>query len=189
LSGRKSINLNQLKIRVTITDVWEHYETARDIVVKAAGLTRHHMLFDPSKCDPRFRGMTLREVSEHFQRMLDEIDQQTCLFIVAAAESGLRVDFYQRVRHKHRDAVSRKFSEIFQGKGKKSRLNKDILAAWTEKMPASKSHISHFRGALKYRHWLAHGRYWSPKLGRKYDPTVVFQIVENLFNCIELELD
>ena len=23
--------------------------------------------------------------------------------------------------------------------------------------------------AFKYRHWLAHGRYWEPKLGRIYD--------------------
>jgi hypothetical protein len=41
--------------------------------------------------------------------------------------------------------------------------------------------VSDFRGALSFRHWLAHGRYWTPKLGRRYAVRDVFEIAERLF--------
>jgi hypothetical protein len=48
-------------------------------------------------------------------------------------------------------------------------LEDDILGLWSQHHPTLKKRIGEFRGALKLRHWLAHGRYWIPKLGRKYD--------------------
>ena len=36
-------------------------------------------------------------------------------------------------------------------------------------MPAPSRLIGDVRGAFKFRHWVAHGRYWVAKLGRKYD--------------------
>lgn len=38
----------------------------------------------------------------------------------------------------------------------------------------SKALLGELAGAFRYRHWLAHGRYWQPKLGRKYDYLSVF---------------
>ena len=40
--------------------------------------------------------------------------------------------------------------------------------------------ISEFRGALNLRDWLAHGRYWNPKLGRKHSPEDVLNISKML---------
>ncbi len=39
-----------------------------------------------------------------------------------------------------------------------------------------------FRGALNFRHWLAHGRYWILNASRQYDPPIILDIIENLFN-------
>jgi hypothetical protein len=44
--------------------------------------------------------------------------------------------------------------------------------------------IGAFRGALRLRHWLAHGRHWHPKLGRGYAPADVFDISRGLIDSI-----
>jgi len=30
--------------------------------------------------------------------------------------------------------------------------------------------------AFKFRHWIAHGRYWKPKIGKKYDFNEIFKL-------------
>jgi hypothetical protein len=45
---------------------------------------------------------------------------------------------------------------------------------------SGKSVISDLRGALNYRNWLAHGRYWVAKLGRKYDFFSVLTLAINI---------
>jgi hypothetical protein len=51
-----------------------------------------------------------------------------------------------------------------------------------EGVPASA--ISAFRGVLRMRHWLAHGRHWHPKLGRGYGPSDVFDISRALIEAV-----
>jgi len=46
--------------------------------------------------------------------------------------------------------------------------------------------VSAFRGVLKLRHWLAHGRHWHPKLGRGYTPNDVFDISQALIYAVPL---
>lgn len=45
--------------------------------------------------------------------------------------------------------------------------------------------FSDFIGVLNYRNWLAHGKYWSPKLGQKYTPGDTYDIVERLIEKIK----
>ena len=47
-----------------------------------------------------------------------------------------------------------------------------------------KSGVSAYRSLLNLRHWLAHGRYWSPKLGRShedYDAELVHDELTTMF--------
>jgi hypothetical protein len=55
--------------------------------------------------------------------------------------------------------------------------------------PASVSDkvIGDLKGAFKYRHWLAHGRYWEPKLGQKYDYYSVYILAESIFGSFPFE--
>jgi hypothetical protein len=56
-----------------------------------------------------------------------------------------------------------------------------------QEKPETKSPAGDFKGALKLRNWLAHGRYWTPKLGRKsYSPGDVFDICEQLLMALSL---
>jgi hypothetical protein len=55
-----------------------------------------------------------------------------------------------------------------------------------------KSLIDDLIGAFGYRNWLAHGRYWIPKLGRKYDYESVYKPAEDIlgnFPFVEADAD
>jgi hypothetical protein len=70
----------------------------------------------------------------------------------------------------------------------KVRLDKHILDVWRDRDGKTKSLIGDFRGALNYRHWLAHGRHWTPKRGQNYDPLGTAKIVIQLFKKIGLRI-
>lgn len=68
--------------------------------------------------------------------------------------------------------------EIYQMKGSRASLEDDILRLWKEDFPEYKRLISEVITAFKYRHWLAHGRYWEPKLGRIYDYYSLYDLAD-----------
>ncbi|MCJ9674009.1 MULTISPECIES: hypothetical protein [unclassified Neorhizobium] len=117
----------------------------------------------------RFAGDTVAEVTEMMQERLDELDRSSALTVLGATEAAFRIDYLTRCYEKQKDDLSRAFREIHKEKGSKASLDRDIFDAWQVHEPAHKATISALKGAFNFRHWLAHGRYWDPKLGRKYD--------------------
>jgi hypothetical protein len=61
------------------------------------------------------------------------------------------------------------------------------LDLWKQEFPTQKLLLGELKGALNYRHWLAHGRYWEPKLGRKYDYESLYLLVQTVLLNFELE--
>ena len=186
MKTRVSINPDQ----VAVEEAWEHYEATRDSLVQAAEHTKQLILLGKTSPNARFFAMSVDEVDDFFEERLKEADKQTCLFLVASAEAALRVDFLQRVYDRKKDPVSRAFRDTYKIACDRSRLKvrleEDILDIWAERVPHTKGHVGDFRGALNYRHWLAHGRYWVPKLGRQYDPSGLLRIITDLFDGIGL---
>lgn len=178
--------------QVSIEDVWDHYELTRDSLVRRKESIRQNLLAGRGSTEPRFLGMHLEEIDEFFDDQLNEIDHRTCLFLVAAAEASLVVDFLHRVKTRKKDKISKDFKDIFKKEceknEKKVRLDKHILDVWRDRDGKTKSLIGDFRGALNYRHWLAHGRHWTPKLGQNYDPLGTAKIVIQLFKKIGLRI-
>ncbi len=189
MTPRVSISSN----RIGVDDVWEYYETMRAAIVQSAETAKQSLLEGTDRRDPRLFGMNLTELDAYFENLFDEADQQACLFLIASAEATIRVDFHERVNEKRKDHVSRVFRDICnsrRGHDKtKVRLEEDILDTWASEITRAKTAVGTFKGALKFRHWLAHGRWWVPKLGRKYDPSGIVQIVMDLFGVIELSID
>jgi len=121
---------------------------------------------------------------------LSELEWVTMLSLLSSAEATLRVDFVVRVREKLKDNVSRRFHDIFKRRGiNKIRLEEDILDCWRDcgSKIGVKTAVSAFKGALNLRNWLAHGRWWRPKLGQAdgYDPIDVFEICQELLRTTE----
>jgi hypothetical protein len=104
--------------------------------------------------------------------------------LVSAAEALLRVDYLTRVYRRDKDPLSRRFRAIYKKVDARARLDDDILAAWKAEYPEAQSKIGDFLGLSNFRHWLAHGRYWSPKLGQSYDAELALEIIEDLVGAL-----
>ena len=167
--------------RMTVGDVLDYYEAVRDSIVCRAETAKRHFGREAGPLDPKLFGMNFEELDGYFEGLLDEIDEQASLFIIAAAEAEIRVDFENRVVAKKPkgSAVTEAFRSIAMLKGQRVPLE-EILDVWAREAPSVKTDVSQFKGALKFRHWLAHGRWWIPKLGQRYDPSGLFLIIESL---------
>lgn len=137
--------------------------------------------------DLRFANYTINEIEVELQARLDELDRLTSFSILSALEASFRIDYLTRCNQKKKDSLSKKMRNIYQVKGSRASLEDDILRLWKETYPKYKSLISEVITAFKYRHWLAHGRYWEPKLGRIYDYYSLYDLVctmEHLLTCL-----
>jgi len=78
--------------------------------------------------------------------------------------------------------------EVHKNRKSAVRLDEDILEGWKRHEPlVSSALIGELRGAFKFRHWLAHGRYWVPKLGRRYDFNSVHLMAEGLVSALPFQ--
>jgi hypothetical protein len=174
--------------QITMDDVWDYYETIRDHILQGAEIARQSLSEGGVLPNTKLLGKSAEELDAYFERLLDEADKQASLFLIAAAEAVIRVDFLKRVYERRKDSVSRAFRSIYQSQHDldkvRVRLVEDILDTWAREVPTAKTNISTFKRALRFRHWLAHGRYWDPKLDRKYDPNALILIVRDLFGKI-----
>jgi hypothetical protein len=130
---------------------------------------------------PRFIGYTADEVADHFRRQRRELEFQASLLLFTAAEGVLQADWPSR-----RDDLGRALQkEARRRPTGRLEMEADLLEAWESHAPELKKYIGPFKGALRFRHWLAHGRYWTPKLGEHYDPETVFRLAKDMFARME----
>jgi len=132
----------------------------------------------------RFAGKTVREVNDELQSRLDETDIRSTLAVLTSLEAHFRIDFDFRCKERKKDLLSRHFRQVERARGKNVRLDEDIFEGWKEHGSAPSAMISQLRGAFKFRHWIAHGRYWNPK--RKYDFTYSHLIAEGIITELRL---
>ena len=148
--------------------------------MSAKSQIRQQLLTGAPVTDPVFFGMSLEEVEDFFR----ELDCLTILDLLAAAEAAIRVDFLNRAYHGKGEAVARDFRRLYKRHGVWVRLEEDILETWKRHRPAAKNAVGDFKAALNLRHWLAHGRYWTPKFRMNYSPGDVYDIANNLLTAI-----
>ena len=137
--------------------------------------------------DVRFSGYTPEEVEQEMAEVLAENERSSTMNILAAVEAAFRIDFIQRGQRRQRDGLSRYFRQLYMSKGTRASLEDEILQGWKEELPVLKPIVSDLTGTFRYRHWLAHGRYWTPKLGRRYDYQDVYALAESIFDTFPFE--
>jgi len=126
----------------------------------------------------RFVGYAAGEVTGELRERLEEADLTSSLTVLAAVEAVFRIDYLKRCYRKEKDALSRAFRDIYKEKQQYASLEDEIFEAWINNASGASSIIGELRGAFKFRHWLAHGRYWTPKWGRRYDFDDVFPLAD-----------
>ena len=137
--------------------------------------------------DERFTGYTQQEIEREMDFVLEEHARSTSMNILAALEATFRVDFLQRCYQRQRDPLSRALRTIHSVKGQYVPLT-DIFSEWQRHSDVSKSVIADLKRAFRYRHWLAHGRYWRPKIGREYDYDDIYTLAESIYGSFPFEV-
>ena len=176
----------------TVMSVWNWYEAVLSILLRDKSRIRASVATvsgDLADVPDLFVGMTVSEIDTYYSDKLQELDWVTCLELLAATEAALRVDFHVRVDKRLKDGLTRRFRDVrkeYEDRPHQIRLVEDILDNWRDDEPDKKTLIGDFKGALKLRHWLAHGRYRTPKLGRTYDPMDIYQVSSTLLTSFGL---
>ncbi len=134
----------------------------------------------------KFMDYTKDELFDEYKNRIIELEKSTIFTMLSSLEASFRIDYLQRNYNKCKDNVSKDFREIHREKENKASLENDILTTWKNHHPENKAIISELIGAFKFRHWLAHGRYWTPKLGRKYDYTYIYELSSQIYKVLPL---
>lgn len=134
-----------------------------------------------------FFRMSAEEINEHFDLLQKELDTSFSLTVIAAIEAKFRMDYIVRVNVRFKDNLSREFRNVYSEHGENARLKSDLLAIWKECYPQYKALLSGFIQCLNYRNWLAHGRYWVPKIGRQYDFSMIYELCKDIEDSLPLK--
>jgi hypothetical protein len=126
----------------------------------------------------RFAGYATSEVADELGARLDEAELSSSLTVLASVEAAFRIDYLQRCYRRKKDPVSRAFRGIHKTRGQHASLEDEIFEAWVDNSTGARSLISDLRSVFRFRHWLAHGRYWTPRIGRRYDFNDVFALAD-----------
>ncbi len=134
-----------------------------------------------------FVGKSAIELAEELNTVSEENEKLIVLNILSALEAAFRIDYLQRCYKREKDDLSVAFRQIHQQKGNRASLEDDIFDSWKKHSNVSSQIISDLKSVFKYRHWLAHGRYWTPKLGRRYDYSSIFLLGQLVINSFPLK--
>ncbi len=108
------------------------------------------------------------------------------LHLLTTTEALLRLAFEDLSTRQTKPAIFRRFRKIGRERRGKVRLEEDILNTWIDVYPATARSIREFKGVVPLRDWLAHGRYWNPKMGRpEYEVSDVFDIASEMLTRMQ----
>ena len=134
----------------------------------------------------RFAGYSTSDLAVELEKRLAELDMTSSLTILSSLEAVFRIDYLQRCSQKKKDTLSRAFRALYKQKAARVDLENEIFDLWKQHTNGSSVIIGGLKGAFKYRHWLAHGRYWKPKLGREYDFVSLYTLAASVLDGFPL---
>ena len=121
------------------------------------------------------------------QISIRELNHNSSFSLLASIEATFKIDYILRVYRGKSDLLSLEFKRIHSIRGNKPRY-RDILKAWSLYGNGANTLLGELKGAIKYRDWLAHGRYWKPKMGKaKYDFDSIYILSEAIIDNFPFE--
>jgi hypothetical protein len=171
-----------LQRAVSIFDVAEYHQDAESSL-------RLYFTRDNPSFVARFAGYVPSEVEEELADRISETDMRSALAIMTRIEAAFRIDYLERRRRKETDGVSVAFRRLHRTYGAQHwrvPLEREIFETWRTVYPDMSSLIGELKGAFRFRHWLAHGRYFQPTLERKYDYRGLYVLAINVLTKFPL---
>ncbi|NLF24100.1 MAG: hypothetical protein GX589_00370 [Deltaproteobacteria bacterium] len=133
----------------------------------------------------RFATYTSDEVRQERDERLDELERASMLNVFGSLEAVFQIDFHQRCEHRKKDALSKAFCELRKHLGQKRVvLDEHIFKTWKKHAPNWNRYIGELNGAFNMRNWLAHGRYFEPALGKKYNYEDIYVLAERVLKSL-----
>jgi hypothetical protein len=149
------------------------------------GSLRLYFSPDAPSYSVRFAPYSRAEVNCKLNERLAELELASALTALSAIEAAFRIDYLQRCYLRKKDPLSRAFRRLHKEKETKVSLEDEIFEMWKEHTTGASPLIGNLRGAFKFRHWLAHGRYWVPRFP-KYDFQAILILAESVLNALPL---
>lgn len=173
----------------SVSDIWEQHVFIRTALEREPATATLNIGLGNPHYYPDLFGKTPAEVKEYYAAKIAELDLQYCLFLLAAAEAVLRMNFKARVRTKKKDPTSRQYRKIFLSlPSHKKRISVDehILKSLRRHNPVLKPKLDELGLAFDLRHWLAHGRCWNWDKKVKADPVSISGLITHIFQSLNL---
>jgi len=117
---------------------------------------------------------------------IEETGLRSSLAMLTWLEATFQLDYQYRCRKRLKDDLSRVFRATYKRRPDSVSLEKDIFDAWSSYASGAHQLIGELRSAFKFRNWLAHGRYWTPKLGRTHDFGSLYLLADAVFSTLPL---
>lgn len=121
-----------------------------------------------------------------------ELEIISCFQLISAAEGRLKYDFKLKAESSMTSNLVKSFKATFSQKEMREvSVEADILDVWKLHHQSSDltNLVGQFKRLMKFRHWVAHGRFWEPnRLGRvvgQYQPLLVESEISALFNHLQ----
>gem|GEM_PF-2451642 len=174
---------------LTLNEIVRYYSLSKESLI----FLMNRILTGKSDILSEFIGYTEDELKEEFKRLQCEVEKCAVFNILTTLEAEFKIDFLIRVQKRYKCSISRKFRKLYKHYKKQHRENKIslkeiILKSWKEEFPELRRVIDPYIEVLNYRHCLAHGRWWKPKIhvayDEKYDFDTVYGLAQNIYESI-----
>ncbi len=173
------IEFNPSGLNLELADIADHYDLIE------SSMASFYSENSPSFLN-RYAFSTAKQIADERQNARREFEMSICLTILASLEAGFRMDYLQRVDRKLKDGLSRACMKIYARYKNKVGFE-TLLDVWKKHGAVSDEYLRELKGALAFRHWLAHGRYWKPNLARTHGYTDIYRLSHNIFSTFNFE--
>lgn len=140
-----------------------------------------------------FVGMSENEIQVIKEDILKENDATHSLLILTTIEALFRLDADKKYCDKKKNEYSKQIKDIYdKTKGERIRLEEDLInTRMSEDDDKLRRFYNELKKCFKYRHWLAHGRYWDPKRITAVDFDSIKILIATILTStsIEFEID
>lgn len=169
----KRIDFNPSGLNLDLLDIAHHFELINSAMASYYNDNGASFL-------ARYAFSRVQQIELEYEKARREFEVTVCLTILAALEASFRLDYLVRVDRKLKDELSRAFIKIYRRSKTKVGFE-DLLDAWKRHAPSSTDYVRELKGALAFRNWIAHGRYWDPKLARVHGYADIYRLAYNIF--------
>ena len=117
----------------------------------------------------KYIGYSQKDVDYYLSDHLREAEYDACLTLLGAIEAALRLDLDYRHRHRLKDQKSKEVRQMLKGISRGDFVYRIPITKIIDLLNSDQSVpnriVNSLKNTFKYRHWLAHGRYWQLQIG------------------------